>query len=264
VLAEQIIGLEAALTDLSDVYASARRFTALHARADAEWLPQLNALGAALRRLLRSGELNEAAIDRTATEILACATLWRSELEAMRDSTVYQRALRAVADNRQAELADIIPDVFAGLRSLRPAPDLYFPVSPSSGRRRPGASPFLSPAECAGRILQLLVDGISADSESVDWWERELPSITCGETPAGLETPIAVCVAAADVRVAVFAEADTAMLRVFGARLCAPMSVRLAREANDEWWEAYQDSYLAFRDALEHELAARGQTIVTT
>jgi hypothetical protein len=261
VSAEQIIALEAALTELSELYSIARGFTTLAGRAEAEFLPQINAIGARLRRCLRTGELADEAIDRTATAILGLATLWRAELEALRGSPEYQRAVRAAAGDCQAELAEVIPRVLAGLHVVQPAPSLYFPVSPSSGRRRPGGSPFLSPADCADKILQLLADGIAPDAEAAEWWERELPSIACADAPAGLETPIAVCLAAADARVTVFAEADMAMFRVFTARLRAPLSIVLACDATDEWWEAYQDSYHSFRDALQEQLAARGQVV---
>jgi hypothetical protein len=259
--AEQIIALEAALTDLSDLYSIARGFTALQTRAEAELLPQINAMGSRLRKLMRSGQLNEATIDQTAREMLGCATLWRSELEGVRHLPVYQQAVRAVSDNRQAELGDVIPRVFARLRVVRPAPALYFGVAASSGRRRPGASPFLSPKDCADKILHLLSDGIAADVGAAEWWERELPSITCVESPAGLESPIALRLAAADVHVTLFAEPDAATLRVFATHLRAPLSVVLAREVADEWWEAYQDSYQVFRDALQQQLVGRGQTV---
>jgi hypothetical protein len=261
VSAEQIIALEAALTDLSDLYSVARGFTALQARAEAELLPQIHALGTRLRSLVRRRQLSEAAIGRTATEILALAALWRSELDGVRGSPVYQQAVRAVAGGRQAELADVVPQVLARLRVVQPTPTLYFPVSPSTSRRRPGASPFLSPAACGDTILQLLAGGIRPDPGATDWWERELPSIMCADTPAGLDVPIGLRLAAAAVRVTVFAETDAPTLRVFTGHLHAPMSVVLARDATDEWWEAYQDSYRVFREALAQALAAHGQTV---
>jgi hypothetical protein len=262
--AEQIIALEAALADLSEVYSIARGFAALQARAESELLPQLTALGAGLRRLVRAGRLDDAAIGATATEMLASAAHWRSALDEVRASAVYQHAVRAVAGDRQAALADVIPRVFAHLRVLQPPPDLYFPVSPSAARRRPGANPFLSPAVCADKLLQLLAGGIPCEPATEHWWERELPSITGADTPAALESPIAVRLAAVDVRVAVFAETEAATVRVFTPRLHAPLSIVLARDATDEWWEAYQDSYRAFRDALRQELAARGQIAAIT
>jgi hypothetical protein len=261
VSAEQIIALEATLAELSDVYSIARGFTVLQARAEAELLPHIHALGSRLRRLVRTGQLMEEAIERTAAEILGLATLWRSELDALRCSPLYRQAVRAVAGDRQAELAEVIPQVLAGLRVVEPGCSLYFPVSASSGRRRPGASPFLSPTACADTIVRLLAEGIAPEAEAAEWWERELPSIACSDAPAGLETPIAVCLAAADVHVTVFAESDVATLRVFTARLHAPMSIVLARDATDEWWEAYQDSYHSFREALQRELTVRGQRV---
>jgi len=259
VSAEQIIALEAALADLSDLYAVTRNFTALQSGAEAELLPRIYAIGARLRSLVRAGNLDDAAIDRNATEILACATQWRGALGEIRGSPLYQRAVHDVASARQATLAEVIPQVFARVRVVQPAPSLYFPVSPSGGRRRPGSSPFLSPADCADKIMQLLADGIEPDVETAEWWERELPSIVCADTPAGVESPIVLCVAAAAVPVTVFADIDAATLRVFTPRLRAPMSVLLARDATDEWWEAYQDSYHVFRVALQQHLAARGE-----
>lgn len=259
--AEQLIGLEAAQAELGTLYAVARSFTALHARAEAELLPHLTGLGRRLRGLLRQARLTDDEVDLAAREIVSVRTTWRAELEQLRASAVYQRALAAFAADQQEALAELIPQVFAETHLVRPAPSLYFPVSPSSGRRRPGASPFLSTAECADRILRIVDAGYEAESGGTEWWERELPSISCADSAASLETPLALCLAAADVGVAVFAAGDGMSLRIFTPRLRAPLSIVLAAEATDEWWEAYQDSYREFRDALRRDLAARGQTV---
>ena len=261
VSAEQVIALQAALTDLSDLYSIARSFAALQARAEGDLLPRIHTLGARLRRLVRAGQLSDAAINQTATEVLGLAAHWRSELDGLRCSLEYQRAVRAVAADQQTELADVIPRVLAGLGVVRPAPSVYFPVSPSTGRRRPGSSPFLGAPECADKILQILGDGIVPDLHEAEWWERDLPSIACADTPAGLETPIALHLAAAEVRATVFMETDVATLRVFATRVRGPMSIVLASDATDEWWEAYQDSYRTFRDALQQQLTTRGQMV---
>jgi hypothetical protein len=260
--AEQLIALEAAQAELGTLYAAARSFAALHARAEADLLPHITGLGSRLRRLVRTTQLTDDAIDAAAREILLLRTTWRTELEQVRASVVYQRAVTAFATDQQDALAELIPHVFAGLRLVRPAPTLYFPVSPSSGRRRPGTSPFLSAAECADRILRGLADGLEPESSGTDWWDSELPALGCADSAASLETPIAVCLAASDVQVAVFTTSDEADLRIFTPRLHAPMSTVLAAEATDEWWEAYQDSYREFRDALQCELTARGHQAV--
>lgn len=256
--AEQLIALEAAQAELGTLYAAARSFVALHARAEADLLPHITGLGSRLRRLVRTTQLTDDAIEAAAREILLLRTTWRTELEQVRASVVYQRALTAYATDQQDALAEIIPLVFAGWRLVRPAPPLYFPVSPSSGRRRPGTSPFLSASECADRILRALADGLEPESGGTEWWDSELPSLSCADSAASLETPIALCLAASDVRVAVFMASDETDLRIFAPRLRAPMSTVLAAEATDEWWEAYQDSYREFRDALQRELIARG------
>ena len=256
--AEQLIALEAAQAELGTLYVVARGFTALHTRAEAELLPQLASLASRLRRLVRTSDLTDNEIDAAAREISALRTRWRAELEEVHASTVYQRALAAVAADRQDEIASVIPQVLAGLHLVRPAPPLYFPVSPSSGRRRPGASPFLSAAECADSILHIVTDGYEPESGGNEWWERELPSIGCADSAAALETPIMLRVDASDVHVAVFGVGDDPGFRIFSPQMRAPFSIVLEADATDEWWEAYQDSYRTFRDALQRELAARG------
>lgn len=257
---ERLIALEAAQAELGTLYAVARGFAALHLRAEAELLPRILRLGSHLRGLLRAARLSDDDIDAAACEILHLRTSWRAELEQVRASVVYQRAATAFAADQQDELAELIPHIFAGLRLMRPAPSLYFPVSPSTGRRRPGSSPFLSAAECADAILRALSDGLEPGRNGAEWWDHELPSISCADGAASLETPIALCLAASDVRVAVFTAGDELGLRIFTPRLHAPMASVLAAEATDEWWEAYEDSYRDFRDALQRELAARGHT----
>jgi hypothetical protein len=257
--AEQLIALEAAQAELGTLYAVARSFTALHARAEAELLPRLTALGRRLRGLLRTAELRDDEVAAAAREILAVRTTWQAELQKVRTAPIYEQALAAFAADQQNELADLIPQVFAGLQRVRQLPPtLYFPVSPSSGRRRPGSSPFLSPPDCADRILRLLIGGLEPESDGAEWWQRELPSITCADSPAALDTPIALGLAASGIRLALFTTADEPSYQIFTPRLRAPMSIVLATEATDEWWEAYQDSYRQFRDALTHELAAHG------
>jgi hypothetical protein len=259
--AEQLIALEAAQAELGTLYATACSFTTLHARAEGELLPQLTNLGSRLRSLVRNARLTEGEIEAAAREILSVRTAWQAELEQVRASAAYQQALGAFTTDRQAALADSIPQVFAGVHQVLPAPSLYFPVSPSSGRRRPGSSPFLSPVECADRILRVRADGYQPEEVGTEWWERELQSIGCADDLAGLETPIALFLPAADVHAAVFAVDNDPSLRIFTQRLRGPFSVVLAAEVTDEWWEAYQDSYRSFRDAVQRELAARGYDV---
>jgi hypothetical protein len=256
--AEQLIALEAAQAELGALYAVARTFSALHARAEGELLPQLTNLGSRLRGLVRNARLTEDQISAAAREILSVRTVWRAALEQVRASTAYQETLAAFTADRQDALAESIPRIFAGVHRVRPPAALYFPVSPSSGRRGPGQSPFLSAADCADRILHLRADGCQPDAAGIEWWERELPAIGCAEDLTDLETPIALQLPAADVHVAVFAVDDDPSFRIFTERLRGPFAIVLAAEATDEWWEAYQDSYRDFREAVQRELAARG------
>ena len=262
VSAEQLIALEAAVAELGTLYTVARGFAALQARAEAELLPQLSTLSARLRGLARTARLTDDELDAAAHQIVAVGSVWRLALEQVRASAEYERARAAFAEDRQDALAEVLPRIFAGLHVLRPVPSLYFSVSPASGRRRPGASPFLSPPECADKIVRVIAEGLTPEANGGEWWEHDLPSIACADDPAALETPIWLRLDAADVRVCVFNSHDDPGLRLYTPRLRAPMSVGLAADATDEWWEAYEESYRAFRGALEKELGARGQRVV--
>lgn len=259
--AERLIALEAALTELGALYAAAKTFTPLQPRADTELLPRLITLGSNLRSRLRNAQLTQDEIDVVARDIVALRSTWRGELDRVHASATYQQARTALAHDRQDELGRLIPQLFAGLALVRPAPALFFPVSPAAGRRRPGSSPFLGPVECADHIVELLSGGLAPEENRADWWEDELPSLSCADAMAVLDTAIALRLSAADVRVAVLAAAGEPGFRVFTPRLRAPLSVVLAAAATDEWWEAYDDSYRSFRDALQHALAARGHTV---
>jgi len=256
--AEQLIALEAAQAELGTLYAAARSFAALHARAEGDLLPQLSSLGSRLRRLVRNARLTAGEIDAATREILSIRTTWRAALEEVRASAAYQQTLLAFTADRQDALGKLIPQVFAGLHLTSFPPALYAPVSPSTGRRRPGSSPFLNATECADRILHMLTRGYEPLAGGTEWWDRELPSIVCANDLAGLETPIALTLAAPDIHAAVFLSDDDSSFRLFTQRLGGPFSIVLAAEASDEWWEAYEDSYRDFRDAVRDELAARG------
>jgi hypothetical protein len=257
VSAEQLIALEAALMELGTLYAVARSFAALRADAETKLLPCLLELGSTLRRLLRTARLSADEIDRASRQILELRTRWQTALEEVRSSGPYQQALQAWAADEQDALVHLIPRIFAGVHVLRSAPALFVPVSPSSGRRRPGNAPFLSAAECADRIAHSLAVGIEPDSGGSDWWERELPYIMCADTFWALETPIALRLAMPNPSFALFMVTDEPTCRIFTPRLCAPMGIVLAAEATDEWWQAYDESYASFIEALRYELATR-------
>jgi hypothetical protein len=261
VSAEQLIALEAALGELSAVYAVARSFVLLRIRAEEDWLPRLLEMGSRLRGLLRTARLSAAEVERAAEEILDLRARWRTALDQVRTSPAYQSALAAWAANDQDVLANVIPRVFAGVLIVQPTPTLFFPVSPSSGRRRPGSSPFLSVSECAQRVVQLLAAGVEPDRGGAEWWECELPYIAGADAPAALDTPISLRLAAPDCHVAVFGVADEPTFRIFTPRLQATMAVNLAPEATDEWWQAYEESFASFRQALRRELARGGVSV---
>lgn len=258
VAAEQLIALEAAVGEIGGLYTAARNFAALHERAEHELLPQVVALGSRLRSLVRRAQLTDAEIDAAAITIMAVGSEWREALVRVHASELYQQTLAAFAADRQDELAQLIPQVFAGVTLRRPPPSLCLSFSPSAGRRRPGTSPFLSASACADKLTHLLDDGIAPDTTGAEWWERELPMIECADSPGGLDTPIWIRIAAAEVRVAVFAVETDLGCGVFTPRLRAPMSIGIAADATDEWWQAYEDSYHSFRGELLRELTGRG------
>ena len=146
------------------------------------------AWAAACAALVRHGQLDDAAIDRTRNgDAGACRPVASRAGRGATARRSYRQRRAGRGRQSAGELAEVIPQVFARLRVVQPAPTLYFPVSPSSGRRRPGSSPFLSPARlCRQDSAAARRRDCTQIRRRTDWWERELPSIMCAETPGGI------------------------------------------------------------------------------
>ncbi|MBI3782542.1 MAG: hypothetical protein HY270_03975 [Deltaproteobacteria bacterium] len=258
--ADQLIALEAAIAEIGGLYSVACSFAVLRQRAEAELLPQISALSSRLRSLLRQNNLSEAEVDKAAHEIVAVGSIWRQALDEVRRSEVYQRGLAAYAAGRQDELREIIPAIYAGLRADSPG-RVCLPFAPANPGRRSGQGPFLNAADCAEAILSKLETGAQASSGG-EWWERELAAVEASDSPEGVETPIWLEIAGSDLKVAVFRVEVLGSLRIFTPRLQTAMRVGLRREADDEWWQAYDESYDKFRHGLVRELRLRRVPLV--
>lgn len=255
--AEHLIAFEAALAELSGLYLVAKDFRPLRARAETELLAATSELGARLRRCVRQGNLDERAVDAAARDIAALRQEWRQALEALRASDLYQSCLSAYGTQDHARLIALIPLLFAECDHAPAPPPLYYPLSPSSGRRRPGSSPFLTPAACATRIAQLRDDGIAAESSGTEWWETELVPLTLARDPAAFDTPLALRFVPGQMHASVFRMGGGEVFRVYAARLRVPFHVVLQDEVDDEWWQAFAGTYATWRTALADELRTR-------
>lgn len=245
------------MAELGRLYTAARGFTPLAAAAESELLPRLTSLGARIRRWVRSRALDAAAIDAASLEVLGLRADWQERLEGLRTSIPYRAAQQAVAADRQDEVAVAIPRVLAGLCPVATLPALFVAISVSTGRRRPGASPFLSPGEAAERLLHLTREGIAASEGEGATWGRDFPSVVCAEDPEALATPVAVRLDPAAGGATVFAVEGSPTYRIFTSHPLVVDSVWLAAEADDAWWEVSEVSYAMFREALCGELTTR-------
>jgi len=245
------------MAELSTICATAKTFILLRAEVESEWLPRLLELGSHLRRLLRTGQLSAAEVEQAAAQVVDLRRQWFAALGQVRASPVYRSTLAAWAANDQGALAGLIPQTFSYLQVVQPTPALFLPVSPSSGRRRPGSSPFLGARECAQQITQLLSAGVEPESGGSEWWESELAYIEAADDCTALDSPISLRLAS-ETDVAAFRVLEEATFRIFTPRLHARMSVVLAAEAGDEWWQAYENSYQTFRQQLRSEIEQSG------
>jgi hypothetical protein len=255
--AEHLIAFEAALAELGALYVVAKDFRPLRARAESALLPASAALGSRLRRLVRQKALDEAAVDAAARDIATLRQEWRQALEGLRASDLYQSCLTAYGMQDHRQLAAWIPQLVANCDHAPTPPPLSYALSPSSGRRRPGSSPFLTPAACAAHIAGLRDDGIVADHNGTDWWETELIPLTLARDEAAFDSPLALRFAPATIGVPVFQMTGTEIFRIYAPCLRAPFEVVLQDEVDDEWWQAFAGSYASWRDALVAALETR-------
>ena len=263
VVTEHLIALEGAQAELGLLYAAARNLCDLHVRAERDWLARVSTLARQLRSLHRSGRLDTDAVEAVARDIATLRTEWRAALDAVRGSPPYQAALAAVQDDRQHDLAHLLPRVLFGVRPVAAPGALYFPIALASGRRRPGASPFPPPEEVATRIARRCNDGLVPDTTGTEWWERELVPLVCAASPHAFDTPVALRLDTAHCPVTVFGVDASNDLQIFTLRLQVPLTVVLAPEADDEWWEAQPVAYAVYRTVLGNALRAHGTAVDT-
>ena len=258
VAVQELIGFEAALGELGALYVAAQGFALLRPEAEAELLPRTEEIGARLRAHLRRSGLDPTTVDSAARDIAALRDRWQKKLADLRASATYQQALAAWKAGDPHKLVDLLPQVIADLAPVMAPPPLFFGVSAAPGRRRPGTSPFLTPAACAQKIAAYRDTGVTTDARGSDWWDTELSYLDLVDDPEALESPIALRFDAAQLGAPVFAAASDPGFRVYSPVLRAPFSVVLQEEADDEWWQAYDESFAEFREALATELRALG------
>ncbi len=256
--AEQLIALEAALGELGTLYIAAKRFTALRSAADADLLPSTARLGAMLRTLLRRGQFDDAAVAIAARDIARLRTHWEAELAAVRDSPAYRQALAAWEAGDAAILRRALPNILADIAPITPPPALFVGVSAASGRRRPGARPFLTAEECAEKIAGYRDHGIPCEAGGTHWWDRELATVPAADDPEALDTPIALRLDTDRLGLPVFRLRGGALYHLCCQTLRVPFSVALQADVEDEWWQAYEESYGAYRDQLRQHLQRLG------
>lgn len=286
--AERLIALEAALADVSGLYAVARRYVALRERAESELLPMLTNLGAELRSLRRRQQLDDEAAMQVVTRILGEAARWHEALAALHGSATYQEALAAWRSSDQSVLQHTIPLVLAGYRLVPTPPALAFPLSVTRRARRSGGSPFLGLAAYAEQIEDIITNGLCREDAGGAWWDSELQPLICAAAAADLGSSLALRKQRSpsaehlpipslesmrpmqttntfkdphDDALAVFAADDDSTLRVFVQKLCGPFTIVVAAQPEDEWWEAYESSYPEFCVNLKRTLEAHGHVV---
>lgn len=251
---EELIGLEAATSELGSLYAVARQFSALRAPAEDRLLPRIRAVSAGLRKHLRDRSLEGAAVDAAAREIAALRAEWREKLDAVREGGTYRQALDASASGDSETLAALLPQIFAGLqRTVAPA-SLFLPVPIASHDRKPGTRPFVAESACAEKIASYRRLGVPVPTNGEDWWDTDFPYAVLFDDPEVLEAPVQVRFDGKDVDLPVFSVENELALRCYTASLRLPFSVSLQEQASDEWWEAFADTYGTYRDTLKREL----------
>jgi hypothetical protein len=202
--------------------------------------------------------MSQADIDDASREILELRSTWQHALQEVRESLAYQGARTAYGRDDQTTLARLIPQIFAGLRVVEPPPQLYFGISAAVRRRGPGTSPFLSAADCAEKLAGAVREGLTPQSHGGDWWDDDLPSLSCVDEAAGLDTPFAVRLAGDGLRAALFGNDNDLGYRIYTPHLNGDFAVEIAPEAGDEWWQAFERPYSEYRDELRAQLAERG------
>lgn len=255
--AELLIGLEGMIADLGDVYAAALEYAELASRADDELLPAIERLGAQLRHMIRNTTLTDDEVARAATEVRNLHESWIASLEALLSSSTYVEATEALDAGDTPTLLRLIPALFAGVTSASPT-SLYVAVSVTTGRRKPGVSPFRAVEECAQQLADLAGAGLPADDG-----DERLPYVSAVADPLLLAGPVGLKLDAHALSEPIFQNRAQPFYRIYARRLRVPFTVVVADRADDDWWQTHDVDYPTFRDQLVAKLIERNIAVRT-
>jgi hypothetical protein len=253
---EHLIGLETAMAELGSLYTVARRFKTLHVAAETELLPRTRELAAELRSKVRHGSLIETAVEEAARYIAELRADWEQRLNTVRESEPYQRALSAWRGEASDQLTDLLCKVIAGLVPVSRPPTIFIGFSVTVHHKGSPSQHFQPVERCAARVASCAAEGIPAEPVGSSWWDEELTYLQAVDDPSVFETPVSLRIDPAQMSSPVLKHESEPGFRIYAyQRLRVPFSVVLQREATDEWWEATDQPYEEFRDALLHKLA---------
>lgn len=244
--------IEAALARLAALQREAASLRATAAAADRALAAGLRLASRMRRRLRSSGERPGGS---EVAELESISDGLERDLERALRAPEVTALAEAVAAGSGDRAADLALSVYHGLARLRAEPRaaLLWPLP--FRRRRPGLGEALpAPEESAALVREIAREGLApAPSRLSGLTEPVVLTLPSAARPA-----IALSVRAGDLPAPPLLHGPSGDVWCFAARVGGPFAVAVAREAEDEWWQAGPVSVEDYARALEAALAEDG------
>lgn len=253
------------MRELTDLYESASRFRHLASDCERAFADGLR-VADGVRRAARQGHRDRP----DASDCEALAVPVRRLQEMLRDlegSASLGDFRRAIAGGEAARAAQLACEVFAGLKPADPPPEAGYRGLAVRERGRRGEG-IIHHDALAARLAMEIEGGLSPALARTGDGERSLSIADLPEPIAlspsfdGCGSEVALRIGLERSDVPVLLQEQTGDLWIFRPRLAGPLSVVLAREADDEWWAASPVPYAAYATALEGALASRSIAVI--
>ena len=211
-------------------------------------------IGSEVRRAAR-GANAEPAIMAAIHELEALEVRCTDGITGVRRTEAYRDAVTSFRAGAVGLVTTRAPTLFTDVTPYVPAHAVYWPVPLAAGRSGPH---FLPPEKCAGRIIEVAADGLSAPQRPPELGGDEaITPVILSDELDPFESPIALAFDPVQLGPLCRLETDGTVL-FYGARLSAVPRVECLAAVEDEWWRTRPDFYRDYLDGLQRALQAAG------
>jgi len=237
----------------------ARRYRALATTIAEPTFDRVLELGSTIRRAGRDAPGSERELLAAVEELRQLLARSEAGIADVRTSAGYREAVAAFAAGDAARTVPLAIAVFTDVVPGDSAGVATWDVPLGTG---PGGEHFVTPEECAARIVGIAGGGLPASSPPPHLGADDtITPVTLGVGLANADGPVTLAFEVEQLPGPICRLEHSTLALFYADRLHAPFAVRCAAGVTDEWWNIRPDAYAKWIEALGPLLQSQGLTM---